>query len=971
MRSRAALSLMIVGSLLLAQATMAEEATPQDSGSQDTLQQVTVTGSRIVRDGYTAPTPVTVARTDDLLLQTPTSIPDGLNKLPQFQMSSSPAAGLHNWPNADSHGNLLNLRAVGSLRTLILMDGVRLPPTTYFGNVDVDVIPSLLLDRVEIVTGGASAIYGSDAVAGVVNFVLDKNFTGIKGVVQGGLSSSGDNHNHRIALGAGFKFADGRGHAMFSLEEYKNDGMLRSDRAAANQGWIYAGSNTHCTSLIAGACTPGGSANPLTLVPNGRLTNGSNLGLISSGPAGFPYLRNVFLPNGTVTPFNPGTPTGSPGFASGGDGFGIPFDVTSVAPNKTDNFFGRGDFEFSRAISAYVQAVASRNKESYSSQANAWISAPYAPIFSGNPYLPAAVQAALGPTNQIGVAEYNGEGQKPYTLERTDFGLLSAGLSGKFGDGWTWHGDFTHGETKHYTDQSGQYYWARAYAALDAVRDPSTGNIVCRTSLDPNPAIRAQYAGCQPMNILGVDPAVATPAGYAYATGTSSYRARFKQDDVQLSVSGSPFKMPAGPVDLAAGAEYRKASLLMTSNGDPQLLATAAERAARYAGLRGVSAAAMTQNFWLTNIGVADGSQNVKEAFMELNVPLLKDLPAVRQLDLNGAVRFTNYSTSGTVHTWKAGFEWRPITDFLLRGTASRDIRAPQLLDLFTGDQFNIGLVYDPVTNTSANIPQVTGASPKLKPETAKTYTFGLVYTPSSDALQGLSLSIDYYDLKINGAFGSENAVQVVANCAANAAASECAQITRPSPTAFPTQVRLVQANMSFLKTSGVDFDVSYRTRVGPGTLGARLYANHLVSYETQVNSISPVLDYKGIDEVSTSISDGHPVWSGTLNMTYSFDKFELLVAERYIGAMTIARPGLPSNFVNNHAPQIMYTDLTLSHTLDALDGGLQLFVSVNNLFGKDPPLIPSTVPGSSYPTIIGVYDYIGRTYVAGVRFKF
>jgi iron complex outermembrane receptor protein len=973
MISRSAWSLALCGLLLSAGATSAaEEGRPEgnDSENSDKLAQVTVTGTRIVRDGYTAPTPVTVATTEDLTLQTPTSIPDALNKLPQFQMSQTPAGGLHNWPNADSQGNELNLRAVGTLRTLILLDGVRMPPTTYFGNVDVDVIPNLLLQRVEIVTGGASAAYGSDAVAGVVNFVLDKNFTGIKGAVQGGLSNAGDNRNNRIALGGGFKFADDRGHAMFSFEEYKNDGMLRSARPAGAEGWIYAGSNTHCTGSAA-ACTAGGPSNPFTLVPQGRLTSGSNLGLIASGPTGFPYLRNVFLPNNTVTPFNPGTPTGSPGFASGGDGFGIPTDVSSVAPLQTFNFFGRGDFQFTPDVAGYLQAVASRFDENYTSQANAWISSPYAPIYSGNPYLPAAVQAAMGPNDKIGVAEYNGEGEKPYTQERTDFGMISSGLSGKFGGGWTWRADYTHGQTKHYMDQSGQYYWARAYAALDAVRDPATGNTVCRTSLDPNPAIRAQYAGCQPMDILGVDPAVATPAGYAYATGTSSYRAQFKQDDAQISLSGSPLSLPAGPVDLAVGAEYRRSSLLMTSNGDPGLLATPAEQAARYAGLRGVSAAAMLQNFWLTNIGSANGSEHVEEGFAELNIPILKGLPAVEQLAVNGAIRYTDYSTSGSVHTWKAGVEWRPITDLMLRGTASRDIRAPELLDLFTGDQFNIGLVYDPVTNTSANIPQVTGASPHLKPETAKTYTYGLAFTPSFGPLEGASLSVDYYDIDINGAFGTENAVQVVADCAANAAAPECALITRPSPTSFPTSVRLVETNMSFLKTSGVDFDGSYRKSVGPGRLSLRLYANHLLTYETQQNSTSPVLDYKRVDEVSTSISDGHPGWSGLLSAEYEIDKWQLLAAERYIGAMKIARPGLPSNFVDSHAPAIAYTDLTVARTLDAYDGAFSVFFTVNNLFGKDPPLIPSTVPGSTYPTIIGVYDYIGRTYVAGVRFKF
>ena len=944
-----------------------------------------MTGTRIVRDGYTAPTPVTVARVDDLLAQTPTLVSDGLNKLPQFQMSESPAKGLHNWPNEDSHGNLLNLRALGSgatgtLRTLILLDGVRMAPTNYPGSVDVDVIPSMFLDRVEVVTGGASAAYGSDAVAGVVNFIIDKKFEGIKSAVQGGMADAGDNRNNRESIGVGFKFG-AAGHGEFGFEHYSNNGMLRSDRAVTKQGWIYAGANTACVGTAA-QCTPGGPLNPLTLTPNGRLTGATTLGLIeriTAAPpagyqyvgAGFPYLGYEFLSGSTIAPFNSGAKTGTPGFASGGNGFGIPFDVTSVAPNKTNNFFARGDYEFAPAVSGYAQGIYSRDEESYTSQSNGWVTSPYAPIFSGNPYLPAAVQAAMGPNDILPVGAYHSESIKPDTNEKTDFWMGSAGLNGKLGGSWTWRADYDHGQTKHAMDQANQYYWARAYAALDAVRDPATGNIVCRATIDPDPAVRAAFTGCQPMNILGVDPAVATPAGYAYATGTSSYRATFKQDALSVSVSGSPFEVPAGPVDIAGGAEYRHASLVMTSNGDPSLLATPALRQARYFGDRGVSAAALTQNFWLTNIGTADGSEHVTEEFAEINVPLLKDLPGVRKLDLNGAVRFTDYSVSGSVHTWKGGLQWRPVNDLLVRGTASSDIRAPELFDLFKGDQFSIGLVLDPVTGINANIPQITGASPNLKPEMAKTYTGGFVFTPS-EMLQGFSVAADYYSIKINGAFGTLNATQVITNCYTKGpSAPECAQITRPAPNAFPTSIRLVQSNMSFLKTSGIDIDASYRTDLGRGKLVAQVYANHLLSYETQLNSSSPVLDYKGIDQVTTSISEGRPRWSANTNVKYDINGTGILLGERYISAMTIARPGLPSNFVNNHAPDIFYTDLTLTHDFMGYNANFQGFVSVNNLFGRDAPLIPSTVPGSSYPTIIGVYDYVGRSYVLGLRVRY
>ncbi|MBH0014554.1 TonB-dependent receptor, partial [Pseudoalteromonas sp. NZS100_1] len=196
----------------------------------------------------------------------------------------------------------------------------------------------------------------------------------------------------------------------------------------------------------------------------------------------------------------------------------------------------------------------------------------------------------------------------------------------------------------------------------DAVVDPSTGQITCRVLLDPTYA--SQYAGCKPIDVLHGDPSKSTPEGYAYATGTSRYRASIRQDSFAVNLSGSLFDLPAGPVDFAVGAEYRKQTLNLTSNADPSLLDTAAERSAYFAGLRGVPTT--TNFYWLTNVGTAHGSLNVKEAYAELAVPILKDKPFFRELSVNGAGRITDYSTSGTVETWKVGATWKPVDDLLL-----------------------------------------------------------------------------------------------------------------------------------------------------------------------------------------------------------------------------------------------------------------------------------------------------------------
>ncbi|MFV0276212.1 MAG: TonB-dependent receptor plug domain-containing protein, partial [Parahaliea sp.] len=448
------------------------------------LEEVVVTGSRIVRDGYSAPTPITVASTEDMMNISPSNIPDAMNKLPQFQLSSSPAKSTHNFADTASHGNVLNLRGVGGQRTLILMDGMRVPATNYRGTVDVNVLPQLLVNRVEVVTGGASAVYGSDAVAGVVNFVLDRDFTGVKGVVQGGMDAHGDNENSRFGLAGGFDFNDGKSHGLFSIEQYDNDGMLRSDREDGIAGWIYAGADPNCA-----RCIPGSINNPYTLYRDGRLSAAAELGLIRDGA----FAGQRFEREGVLVPFDPGTPTGSPGFSSGGDGYTIPYDVSAVAPLKTQQLFGRVDHEFNSNITGYAQGVFSKSEIEYSSLANSWVGGTVAPIFSGNPYLPDQVQASMGADDMITVAHYNADGPKPSTEEEGKFWMISLGLEGSFGDDYRWKAQYSSSKNTYEVNQSGLYNWQRAYAALDAVVGPN-GDIVCRPSLSSDPAVAARFA---------------------------------------------------------------------------------------------------------------------------------------------------------------------------------------------------------------------------------------------------------------------------------------------------------------------------------------------------------------------------------------------------------------------------------------------------------------------------------------------
>jgi len=970
MRGRAS-SLFLTGTALftMVSAAAAQEATPPTDAQsgQASAQDIVVTGTRIVRDGYTAPTPVTVASTEELVKATPSNIPDALNKLPQFQNSSSPSRSSMNFANTAAHGNVLNLRGVGPLRTLILFDGQRVAPTTYLGTVDVNVIPNLLIQRVDVVTGGASAAYGSDAVSGVVNFVLDKKFTGLTGVAQGSTSQRGDNQGYRFGIAGGFDFGGDRGHLLLSAETFKNNGMLRSDRKLGRGAYSYVGSTVGCTNPNAAAdptaCSPGGTLNPYMIASGVTLSAASEYGKITSGP----FTNYRFDANGALVPFSNGTATGSPGYFVGGDGYAISPDTRAVAPLHTYQAFGRASWDFTPDVTGYVQGSFSRSDLSYTSLANSLVPPTAATLYSGNPYLPAELQAAFTPTSQsITLARYGANSPRPHTTEHTDYWMVNAGFEGTLADKWKWNVAFNHGDSNFSVAQEGVWDWQHFYAATDAVRNGS-GQTVCRASLSADPTIAARYANCQPFNLLATGDAYASQPGYDYVVGTSRYRARIWQNAMSASIQGALFDLPAGPVDVALGAEYRRQSLRLTSNANPADLDTTAERSAYFAGLRGVPSS--VYHYWLTNVGEASGDLSVKEVFGELAVPLLKDQPFAQELSLNAAGRYTDYSTSGSVKTWKLGATWKPISDLLLRGSVSRDIRAPNLFELFAGDQSAISLLVDPVSGITANVPQVTGGNPDLQPEKADTLTFGAVITPSF--LPGLSLSVDYYRIKIKDAIGTLSLTQIVNNCSqSGGTAPECALVTRDTPTSFPSQIRVAPANIAYLETSGIDFDASYRTELAGGNLGLRLYASYLDTYQTQQSSTAPVLEYAGISTIS-STPEGRPRWRGTLSVNYEIGRVGVFLNQQLIGKVKLGIPGGLENGLGQTIGAVGYTDMTLSYRLPVANGHVEFFGTVNNLFDKDPPLIPGTIPGVNIATNFALYDTVGRAFTGGIRFKF
>lgn len=917
------------------------------------VSEIVVTGSRITQNGYQATTPVTVAPVTELLQASPTSLADGLNKLPELIGSLGPNKQ-SNVFGTPTHGNVLNLRGIGPNRTLILLDGVRAPPTTYLNTVDVDLMPTLLVQRVDIVTAGASSVYGSDAVSGVVNYVLDSRFTGFKAVAQAGMADRGDAQNGRLGIAGGTRLLGGKGHFIGSFDFSDNEGYLDKNRPVVRDAGIGAGST--------GVGPAGSASNPIVQYADARANFGSYGGFAGSGP----FAGTNFSSPGVYGPLNKGTPTGSPTF------FLPPSDyiyqgqfLSASAATRNATAFGRFTYDLTDDTSVYVQGLVAKSDIHYQGYPNLFFTNTQIPVFSGNPYIPAALQAQL---TSAGAPSFNvtklfleaGPIKTHEWVWNYDFTMGLKGSLGRF----KWSADYAHGDSEYYFAQDNDFNLARLAAATDAVVNPANGQTVCRPTLNSDPAIAALWQGCSPMNVLGYG--AASQASLSYVEGVSRYHAVNQTNDLVGNISGDLFKLPAGPVAGSIGAEYRTASLRLTSNSDPST-------AVNIAGLRGI--AANTVAYYLTDQAQAHGSQDVKEVFAELAVPLLADMPLVKRADLNAAARWTDYSTSGSVYTWKVGGTWTPVEGLKLRATQSRDIRAPTLYDLYAGAQYAQGSVLDPHTGISTGFTQITSGNPKLVPEVGNTTTVGVVVQPRF--LPGFSASVDYYHLNMTNAITTLTSLAVLQACEASGGAGQaCANIVRPlpysnaGPANFPTQITVSGVNASLIDTSGVDLDVTYRHRLGEGQLTGRVYATYLGRFATKLAQGQSTIDYAGYNAAgSGGVSGGLPRWKGNVSLTYEQGPFSAFVQENFISSLKF---GPTLVYVNPKIASFLTTDATLTYRFKALGGkNVELFGTITNLFDAHAPPAYSTGLPTLGGTIVSLYDTTGRAFVLGARLSF
>ena len=817
------------------------------------------------------PVPVTAVQADQLEAMDPSSLIASVSQLPQFYGNTTPNNSA--FFVRGGTGNL-NMRGLGPNRTLTLLNGRRFPSSSAFGGVDINLFPEAMISGVETTTGGASAAYGTDAVAGVVNFKLNTKFEGLTVDGQVGETSRGDAQSYQVNVAGGIKLGD-RGHFLVAGTKAHQDGVHTYDGRDWYQSW--------------GALQINGV---WTNYPHVVSMNASFDGIISSTQDVDPLTPGVqnpinglqFHPDGTYSPFVPGSvSTGTVGSAgarsSGGSGddlggeSGEPFTIWP----ETDRYslFAYADYEVAPGVTLFGQYVRGYNKQfQYNTPRGSLYGQPTAiTIFQDNAYLPAAIKQLMVANNiasfkldRAGSIEDIGQMRltDATTQDVATVGFDADIAKDGFLAGWQVHGFYQYGHSKRVWDQVGLRI-DRIFAAVDAVKD-SSGNIVCHVSLTPAGA--AAYPGCQPLDLFGRGNASAAAVDYVVGNAlgqhvdTPLYFANlgltgdrmsneaiepkrnmttFVQHQAEESANGTLFNGWAGPVSRALGASYREESIYQvvedTTNqqsnfdGGYHPCNIAHDSAL---GVRGENPPDCnnTVGFQFSKVSNVQGSSQVKEAFAETLIPLI-DGGAIKHASLDVAGRWADYSGAGNIWAYKAGLDVAFSDAIRLRGTYSRDVRAGNLSERFdkTGgsgtftdpritdaDIAACKLAHgstDPLCAKSYTVTIFSGGNPDIKPEHADTFTAGAVF--ERGVIPGLSFSADWYLIKIKGEITQLSVNDVGTRCVVQNDPYFCNLVTLSGTTYagnYPEPILIGNqyVNLNKSKVEGIDFELDYRT---------------------------------------------------------------------------------------------------------------------------------------------------------------
>jgi outer membrane receptor protein involved in Fe transport len=943
-------------SLVLASAAwgQATPAPPPPPAPETVPGEITVTGTRI-SGGFQTPTPVTVLTNERAKALVVSNIGDALNQLPAFRPSAGPATQANIGGNVGAR--LLDLRGLEPKRTLVLVDGHRFVPSistgtsANIGAVDVNLIPSALIERTDIVTGGASAAYGSDAVAGVVNFVLNHRLEGINAEMQGSTSQRGDNGGLFLSVAGGTHLGDRvRVIGAFEYDENKGLGDCNTRSWCENVNSIVANTAAASNGLPANLIVSG--VRTATSSPAGVI----NASLNAAGRAIYttatdPLRGITFNPDGTTRPFQYGTFVG-PLFMLNGEGAGknafiepqllkVPVKryvgYGSIQADLTDTIQAQVDLSYGRVEGHIVSSVF----RDFNGSVLGFIK-------SGNPFIPANVQAVM---TANGIAQLN-VGRTGFDIGPAEADAVTqtyrglASLKGSLGANWKWDVSYEYGKTRFRQDAYNLFNLQNAPKAVDAVTN-AAGQIVCRI----NQTVVTDPA-CAPINLFGEGRF--SPAAKAYVTGRGFQTTENDQHHAAANLSGSLFQLPAGPFSVAVGVEYRRESISGTADAISQ------------------------QNGWFALNGSAIGASHVtiKEAYGEAELPVLKDSPLGYAMNLNGAIRRTDYSTSGAVTTWKFGGVYQPIPAIRLRATKSRDIRAPNLFELNGPFVKTLIGATDPrpVVGGQINPTVLTGSNPNLTPEKADSFTAGVVLAPTGGFARRARLSVDYYDIKVKNVIGPLGAQGVINACFVQNSAPNCALITLDSNNKIAT-VMDVNQNSAKLKTRGFDIELQYRQPLGNlGDLTLQALANI-----TQELTTADGFDRAGQTGHRTGTIAGVPDYTVDGMLTWSRNNLSITTHAHYIphGIFWVnftdpSQPGYvntaSSAVNNNQVPARIYFDLSATYRIPTRNGrSMEIFGAINNLLDRNPPGIPDPTVGTNQI----LFDPVGRAFRIGARVHF
>jgi iron complex outermembrane recepter protein len=988
---------LVLGLAIISTPSYAQDAAAEEEAAEEGSA-IVVTGSRITRPDLEVASPVNVLTSEDIAREQVNSAEELLRDIPGVRPSIGP--GVNNGTDGSSS---VNLRGLGDNRTLVLLDGRRIVPFGLDGITDLNTIPIALIERVDVVTGGASSVYGADAVAGVVNFITKRDFAGFEASAGYRLTSKGDARSFKADVVLGANFDDGRGNVVLGLG-YTDTEALNQDRRSFGVAAL---------STVNGQ--PQGSQ---TAVPS-FLIGPSITGVTSAtlGAVYDPGLGQFRTPTqGDLYNFNP--------------------DNLYQTPLERYNIFAQGRYEISEAVEAYANAMFTRNKVVSLAAPSGSFTNPYRLPIS-NPYLTAAARAQLCTTAGGSGTFFNSSSSTAAPFATTQAACLAAagatsetdplyrevavtlarrfteygprinsfesqqfqvqlGFRGNITDSLKYDLSAQYGETLQNQTRENWGSYSRVQQAMRAFNTASCSNTA---------------NSCVPINLFGPQGSITQPMINFFALD-AQIRRLVTQKVVTGSISGDLFglssPLASNPVAFAVGAEWRNLTAETRPDASSQIQSEVLGTGARTPRDR--------------------GEYSVKEVFGELIAPLIEDKPFFYNLSLEAGVRHSDYTTTGSSTTWKVGGSWSPVEDVKLRGMYQVAVRSPNIQELFQSPVTGLSsLSTDPcqgalpvgnaaltalcvatgapstaigfIPSPSANqINATTQGNRLLDVERAKTLTLGGVFTPSF--VPNLSLTVDWFRIKVTEAITQPAQGDILNGCFSatlnpTLAFNGFCQLVGRNPingslngAGETAGVILGFSNLGVIQTSGVDFGVRYKMDLSEtaGSLGFALTGTWLDYWRFQANPLA--INRDCTTYYSTNCTNPRPEWKLNGRLTYSNGPIDVSLMWRHLSAVRI-EPAAPSPLPARTVPQTggpnpanvfdayekikAYNYFDLAMSAEAMEN-LQLNLTINNLFNKKPPVVGSGAGGTTFNngnTFPTTYDVLGTTFNFGVRLKF